>query len=118
MTTFSVTAPSLLNEFVTKKGIPVVPQPPYSPDLNPCVFFLFPKLKSHLKGRHFETVDNIQKVVTEKLRALPHKEFQNCYREWVQRLRRRVASLENYFEGDNVDLSSFWNCGQYSKGSD
>ena len=29
-------------EFLAKKGIPVVPQPPYSPDLSPCDFFLFP----------------------------------------------------------------------------
>jgi len=29
-------------EFLAKKGIPVVPQPPYSPDLSPCNFFLFP----------------------------------------------------------------------------
>ena len=35
-------------EFLAKKGIPVVPQPPYSPDLSPCDFFLFPKLKFHL----------------------------------------------------------------------
>jgi histone-lysine N-methyltransferase SETMAR len=27
-------------EFFAKMGIPVGPQPPYSPDLNPCDFFL------------------------------------------------------------------------------
>jgi len=51
-------------EFLAKKGIPVVPQPPYPPDLSPCDFFLFPKLKFHLKGRHFGTVENIEKAVT------------------------------------------------------
>ena len=35
-------APSV-NEFLAKKSISVVPQPPYSPDLSPCDFFLFPK---------------------------------------------------------------------------
>jgi len=48
-------------EFLAKKGIPVVPQPPYSPNLNPCDFVLFPKLKFHLKGRHFGTMKNIEK---------------------------------------------------------
>ena len=38
-----------VKEFLTKKGIPVVPQPPYSPDLSPCNSFLFPNLKFHLK---------------------------------------------------------------------
>ena len=92
------------NELLAKKGISVVPQPPYSPELSPCDFFLFPKLKFHLKGRHFGTVDNIQKVVTDQLRALLHEDFQHYYREWEQRLRRCMASQGNYFEGDNVDL--------------
>ena len=54
-----------VNEFLAKKRISVVPQSPHSPDLSLCDFFLFPKLKFHLKGRHFGTVDNIQKVVTD-----------------------------------------------------
>jgi len=53
---------------------------------------------------HNYIIHNIQKVVTDQLRALPHEDFQHCYREWEQRLRRFVASQGNYFEGDNVDL--------------
>jgi transposase len=92
-----------LKEFLTKKGIPVVPQPSYSPDLSLCDF-LFSKLKFHLKGRHFGTVDSIQKVMTDQLRALPQEYFQHFYQQWEQRLKRCVASQGNYFEGDNVDL--------------
>ena len=61
-----------VNECLTKNGIPVVSQPPYSPDMSLCDFFLFLKLKLHPKGRHFGTVDSIQKVVTDQLRAPPH----------------------------------------------
>ena len=93
-----------LRERIFGQKSSVVPQPPYSPDLSPCDFFLFPKLKFDLKGRHFGTVDNTQTVVTDKLRALLHEDFHHCYREWEQRLRRCVASQGNYFEGDNVDL--------------
>ena len=91
-------------QFLAKKGIPVVPQPPYSPDLNPCDFFLFPKLKFHLKGRHFGTVENIEKAVTDKLKAISVSDYQRCYEEWEQRLRSCVASQGNYFEGDKLDL--------------
>ena len=52
-------------EFLAKKVIPVVPQPPYSPDLSLCDFFLFPKLKFCLKGHHFGTVVNIEKAQTD-----------------------------------------------------
>jgi len=93
-----------VNEFLAKKGISLIPQPPYSPDLSLCDSFLFSKLKFHLKGRHLGTVGNIQKVMTDQLRALPHEDFQHCYREWEQRLWRCVASEGNYFEGDKVDI--------------
>jgi hypothetical protein len=36
------------------------PHPPYSPDLAPCKFFLFPKMILKLKGRWFDTIEEIQ----------------------------------------------------------
>jgi hypothetical protein len=42
-------------EFVNNINMVIVPHPSYSPDLAPCDFALFPKLKMKLKGR-FETV--------------------------------------------------------------
>ncbi|UYV73802.1 hypothetical protein LAZ67_11000948 [Cordylochernes scorpioides] len=39
--------------------VQILPQPPYSPNIAPNDFFLFPKLESVLKGRHFDTRDDI-----------------------------------------------------------
>ena len=44
-------------QFLTSKDIRVMPQPPYSPDLAPCDFFLFQKAKSAMKGHHFESTE-------------------------------------------------------------
>ena len=93
-----------INEFLAEKNIPVVPQPPYSPDRSPCDFFLFPRLKNHLKGRHFGTLDNIQKIVTDELKCIPAEAFHHCYEQWKQRLRRCVSAQGNYFGKDNLDL--------------
>jgi transposase len=60
---------------LAEKNIPLVPQPPYSPDLSPCDFFLFPLLKNHLKGRHFDTLDSIKKSVTDELKGIPAEAF-------------------------------------------
>jgi hypothetical protein len=38
----------------------VIPHPPYYPDLAPCDFFVFPKIKLKLKGRQFDTIEEIQ----------------------------------------------------------
>jgi len=67
-----------IHEFLAEKSIPVFPQPPYSPDLSPCDFFLFPWLKNHLKGRHFGTLDNIQTSITDELKGIPAETFQHC----------------------------------------
>jgi hypothetical protein len=45
----------------------VIPHPPHSSDLEPRDFFLFPKMKLTLKGRRFDTTEEIQ---AESLRAL------------------------------------------------
>jgi histone-lysine N-methyltransferase SETMAR len=40
-------------QFFSKHSIPTLPQPPFSPDLSPPNFFLFPNSKLLLKGRRF-----------------------------------------------------------------
>jgi hypothetical protein len=84
------------------ESIPAVSQPSYLPDLSPCDLFLFPWFKNHLKGRHFGTLDNIQKSIAHELKGIPAEAFQHCYKQWKQRLRRCVAVQWNYFEGDNL----------------
>lgn len=43
----------------------VIPQPPYSPDLAPADFFLFPKMKRLMKGKRFDNVEAITKKIAE-----------------------------------------------------
>ena len=52
-----ITSPA---EFFERNQITQVTQPPYSPDLAPCDFWLFPKLKSPLQGKKFQAVNEIQ----------------------------------------------------------
>jgi len=93
-----------INEFLAERKHSCGSSAPYSPDLSPCDFFLFPWLKNHFKRRHFGTLDNIQKSITDELKGIPAEAFQRCYEQWKRRLRRCVAAQGNYFEGDNLDL--------------
>ena len=52
----SAHASHLKQRFLVKHQITQVTQPHYSPDLALCDFWLFPKLKSPLKGKKFQTV--------------------------------------------------------------
>ena len=49
-------------EFLAKHQIPQVTQPPYGPELAPCAFWLFLKLKSPLKGRDFRSLMRFRKI--------------------------------------------------------
>ncbi|GFY15562.1 putative mariner transposase [Trichonephila clavipes] len=89
MTLHLVTTISV-NRFLASKNIPVAHQPPFSPNLSPCDFFLFPKLKNPLKGHHFETLETFL-AVTDQLKVIPISDFHQCYEEWKKRLQRCVA---------------------------
>ena len=49
-------------------------------------------------------MENIEKAVTDQLKAIPVSDYQRCYDEWEQRLRMCVAHQGNYSEGDKFDL--------------
>ena len=94
----------LIREFLVKQETIVVPQPPYSPDLAPADFFLFPKLKSTLKGRRFQTVEKIKENSLQDLRAIPQNTFQDAFQNWKKkRWERFINSRGEYFEGDKSD---------------
>ena len=56
-----------IREFLAKINIAVLEQPPYSPDLAPCDFFLFPKLKEVIKGTRFQDLEAIKTAVLREL---------------------------------------------------
>ena len=91
-----------VREFLAQNKITTLPHPPYSPDLAPCDFFLFPKLKTHLKGHHFGTVENVQAAATRALNNISSEDFLHCYEEWQQRWNRCIRSQGAYFEGDKL----------------
>ena len=52
-------------------GIKTVPQPPYSTDLAPCDFYLFPKLR----GCRYETIEGMKEAVTKVIDTLTQEDF-------------------------------------------
>jgi len=93
----------LIREFLTKHETTVVPQPPYSPDLAPEDFFLFLKLKSSLKGRQFQTIEEIEENSIRDLRAIPQNTFQDALQNWKKIWERCIKGGGEKFEGDKFD---------------
>jgi len=93
----------LIRELLVKQETIVVPQPPYSPDLAPADFFLFPQLKSTLKGSRFHTIEEIKENSLQDLRAIPQNTLQDAFQNWKKRWERCINSRGEYFEGDKSD---------------
>ena len=73
-------------------------QPPYSPDLAPCDFFLFRRLKKVLKGHRFEATEDIKRNSTKTLLDIPKEEFAKCFQQGQKRWAKCLAAEGNYVE--------------------
>ena len=76
-------------------GINTVLHPPYNPDLAPCDFCLFPRLR----GCHYETIEKIKEAVTKVIDTLTQEDFNGAFQKLLERY-KRIAAGGNYFEGD------------------
>ena len=77
---------------MTKMGIKIVPQPPYSSDLAPCDFWLFPKLR----GWRCETIAAMKDAVTKVIATLTQEDFHGA----LGKYNKCIAAGGDYFEGD------------------
>ena len=82
--------------------------PPYSQDLTPCDFFLFPGMKRDLKGKRFQNVEEVREKTTEALKAVTLQEFQNCSEQWKKRCRISVLILQQSV----LRVIKFWKCSE------
>jgi histone-lysine N-methyltransferase SETMAR len=71
-------------QFLTQKNVTTLYHLPYSPDLSPPDYYLFPKLKKKLKGLHFADVAEIQEAVTDELKNVQKRGIFSNFSETVQ----------------------------------
>ena len=77
-------------------AIKTVPQPPNSPDLAPCDFWLIPKLRGCL----YETIEEIKEAVTKVIDTLTQEDFYGAFQKLLERYNKCIAAGRDYFEGD------------------
>ena len=70
----------LVTDYLTKMGIETVPHPPYSPDLAPCNFWLFPKVR----GCRYEWIV-MKEAVTKAIDTLTQEDFQLAFQKLLER---------------------------------
>ena len=76
--------------------IKTVPHPPYSPDLAPCDFWLFPKLR----GCRYETIEEMREAGSKVVDTLTQEDFHGAFQKLLERHMKCIATGGDYFEGD------------------
>ena len=84
----------LVTDYLTKMSIKTVPHRPYSPDLAPCDFCLFPKLR----GCRYETIEEMKEAVTKVIDTLTQEDFHGTFQKLLEQYNKCIAAGEDYFE--------------------
>ena len=71
-----------VQEYLKESGLDVLDHLPYSPDLSPSDFWLFPRPKEMLAGHRFESRCGIGSAVYQCLQHIPKKDWA-AFRKWV-----------------------------------
>ena len=79
-------------------GINTVPQPPYSTDLAPCDFWLFPKLR----GCGYETIEEMKEAMTKVIDTLTQEDFHGALQKLLKQYNQCIAAGEDYFKEFHV----------------
>ena len=86
----------LVTDYLTKMGIKTVPHLPYSRDLAPCDFWLFPKLR----GCRYETIEEMKEAVTKVIDTFTQEDFHGALQKLLERYNTCIAARGDYLEGD------------------
>ena len=77
-------------------GIKTVPHRPYSPDLAPCDFWSFPKLRRW----RYETIEEMKEAVTKIIDTFTQEDFHGAFQKLLEWYNKCIAAGGDYFEGD------------------
>ena len=81
-------------------GIKTVRHPPYSSDLAPCDFWLFPKLKEKLRGCRYETYEEMKEAVMKVIDMLTQEDFNGAFQKLLEQYNKCIAAGGDYFKWD------------------
>ena len=64
---------------MAKNSMNIIEQPPYSPDMAPADFSLFPKLKLPLRSTRFQSIEDLKENSRQELKSIPKSAFKKCF---------------------------------------
>ena len=79
-------------------GFEILPHPSYSPDVASSDFYLYPKLKSYLRGTQYGSNEGVIEAVNEHLGDQERASYFEGIRKFEQRWAKCIALEGDYIE--------------------
>ncbi|GBO07502.1 Mariner Mos1 transposase [Araneus ventricosus] len=89
----------IVKKCLGRHSVTTLEHPPYSPDLAPADFYLFPWMEMKLKEHRFVDSDDVIENATKQLKDLSKNGFHECFQQLYERWKKRVDAGGKYFEG-------------------
>jgi histone-lysine N-methyltransferase SETMAR len=86
------------SEYLGTQNIELMGHPPYSPDLAPNDFFLFPRIKDKLRGQRFTSPEEAMEAFKNHVLELSSSDWSKCYEWWFNRMHKCIDLKGEYFE--------------------
>jgi len=85
-------------DYLKEKNLESMSHPPYSPDLAPCDFYLFPQIKNKLRGQRFSSPDAAVDAYKNAVFEVTSAEWNKCFQTWFDRMQKCIDAHGEYFE--------------------
>ncbi|CAH1957760.1 unnamed protein product [Acanthoscelides obtectus] len=85
-------------QYLTEENVELLDHLPYSPDLIPNDFFIFPKIKNRLCGQRFQLPEEAVDAFKNAVLDLPANEWNKCFENWFERMQMCINLRGKYFE--------------------
>ena len=85
----------VVKSFLASEKVKVLNHPPYSPDLSPYDFFLFPRLKKMFSGNKNTSRSSLGSAIYQCLQQIAKEDYLSAFRDWVKRLQKCVSVKGN-----------------------
>ena len=87
-----------VHQFFDNNNFEVVPHAPYSPDLAPSDFWLFPTMKGTLRGRTFSSRCALATAIFQWSEQTPKEAFAAAMQSWHERCEKCVRLKDDDVE--------------------
>ena len=89
----------VVKSFLASEKVNVLNHPPYSPDLSPCDFFLFPRLKKMLSGNKYTPRNSLLQRYLSVSPTDTKRRLFICFSRQGKKVTKCVSVKGEYFEG-------------------